>query len=81
MYRALAPRDLSGSNHGPILDDDLREHNSIPIPKPKQPANASVQLQALYHHCGEAASEKCLAAATFVRRLAQTYSDGANAFR
>jgi hypothetical protein len=28
--------------------------------------NAQVQLQAHYHHCGEAASEKCLSAATFV---------------
>src|SRR5205085_10287546 len=31
------------------------------------PPQALVQLQALYHHCGEAASEKCLSAATFVR--------------
>jgi len=30
-------------------------------------SNAQVQLQAHYHHCGEAASEKCLSAATFVR--------------
>src|SRR5206468_9065988 len=30
-------------------------------------ANAQVQLQAQYHHRGEAASEKCLPAATFVR--------------
>jgi hypothetical protein len=30
-------------------------------------ANALVQLQAQYNHCGEAASEKCLSAATFVR--------------
>ena len=29
-------------------------------------SNAQVQLQAHYHHCGEAASEKCLSAATFV---------------
>ena len=29
-------------------------------------ANALVQLHAHYHHCGEAASEKCLSAATFV---------------
>src|SRR5713101_4657081 len=29
--------------------------------------NVLVQLQAQYHHCGEAASEKCLSAATFVR--------------
>jgi hypothetical protein len=28
--------------------------------------NALVQLQAHYHDCGEAASEKCLLAATFV---------------
>ena len=31
--------------------------------------NALVQLQARYYHCGEAASEKCLPAATFVRPL------------
>ena len=29
--------------------------------------NALVQLQALYNHRGEASSEKCLSAATFVR--------------
>jgi hypothetical protein len=28
--------------------------------------NALVHLQAHHHHCGEAASEKCLSAATFV---------------
>src|SRR6266581_8529708 len=33
--------------------------------------NALVQLQAHYHHCGAAASEKCLSAATFVRQTAQ----------
>src|SRR6185436_13957698 len=32
-----------------------------------EPPNALVQLQARYHHCGEAASKKCLSAATFVR--------------
>jgi hypothetical protein len=32
-------------------------------------SNALVQLQARYNHCGEAASEKCLSAATFVRRF------------
>src|SRR5437868_8288573 len=31
-------------------------------------SNALVQLQAHYLHCGEAASEKCLSAATFVRQ-------------
>ena len=31
-------------------------------------SNAQVQLQARYHHRGVAASEKCLSAATFVRR-------------
>jgi hypothetical protein len=36
-------------------------------PATSWPANALVQLQAQYHHCGEAASEKCLSAATFVR--------------
>jgi hypothetical protein len=30
------------------------------------PSNALVQLQAQHNHCGEAASEKCLSAATFV---------------
>jgi hypothetical protein len=30
--------------------------------------SALVQLQAQYNHCGEAASGKCLSAATFVRR-------------
>jgi hypothetical protein len=33
-----------------------------------RPPNALVQLQAHYHDCGEAASEKCLSAAMFVRR-------------
>jgi hypothetical protein len=36
--------------------------------------NALVQLQARYNHCGEAASEKCLSAATFVRPLARRFS-------
>jgi hypothetical protein len=36
--------------------------------------NALVQLQAQYHDCGEAASEKCLSAATFVRRRASIRS-------
>ena len=31
-------------------------------------ANALVQPQAQYNHCDEVASEKCLSAATFVRR-------------
>ena len=35
--------------------------------KPEVPSNALVQLQARYNYCGEAASEKCLSAATFVR--------------
>src|ERR1700724_3808533 len=30
------------------------------------PHNALVQVQARYYHCGEAASTKCLSAATFV---------------
>jgi len=37
---------------------------------PGHPPNALVQLQAHYHHCGEAASENCLSAATFVRSRA-----------
>jgi hypothetical protein len=32
-----------------------------------RPPNALVQLQARYHYCGVAASEKCLSAATYVR--------------
>ena len=37
-------------------------------PRTQKPLpNALVQLQALYHDCGVAASEKCLSAATFVR--------------
>jgi hypothetical protein len=35
-------------------------------------SNALLQLQAQYHHCGVAASEKCLSAATFVRRRIAT---------
>ena len=34
------------------------------------PPNALVQLQARYHHCGEAASEECLSAATLVSQRA-----------
>ncbi len=30
-------------------------------------SNALVQLQARYNHCGDAASEECLSAATFVK--------------
>jgi hypothetical protein len=36
--------------------------------------NALVQLQAHYHHCGVAASEKCLSAATSVRWLRDLFS-------
>ena len=36
------------------------------------PPDAQVQLQACYHRCGEAASEKCLSAATIVRRWPQS---------
>src|SRR5450759_99182 len=46
-----------------------RDH-SIP-PSPRNPSNALVQLQAHYNHCGVAASEKCLSAATFVRGQAR----------
>jgi hypothetical protein len=35
------------------------------------PPNALVQLQARCNHCGEAASEKCSSAATFVRQRAK----------
>jgi len=37
------------------------------------PPNAQVRLQALYTHRGEAASEECLSAATFVRRLGDDF--------
>ena len=40
-----------------------RDWRNIPYTLP----NALVQLQAQYHHCGEAASKECLSAATFVR--------------
>jgi hypothetical protein len=40
---------------------------SVPCRRLVGRPNALVQLQAHYHHCGEAASEKCLSAATFVR--------------
>ena len=36
-------------------------------------SNALVQLQAHYNHRGEAASEKCLSAATFVRQLGRRW--------
>jgi hypothetical protein len=39
-----------------------------PVQPPNVQPNALVQLQAHYHRCGEAASEKCLSAATFVRQ-------------
>jgi hypothetical protein len=39
--------------------------------------NALVQMQARYHHCGEGASEKCLAAATFVRWRGQNSRNAA----
>ncbi len=36
-------------------------------------SNAEAQLQAHYRHCGEAASAKCLSAATFVKQRANRY--------
>jgi hypothetical protein len=45
---------------GGILQRFIDRHTCVDLP------NALVQLQAEYHHCGEAASEKCLSAATFV---------------
>jgi hypothetical protein len=41
-------------------------------------SNALVQLQAQYHHRAQAASEKCLSAATFVRRLTEGNAELAN---
>jgi hypothetical protein len=45
----------------------LRGKNRVIFKRP----NALVQLQARYNHRGEAASEKCLSAATFVRSHAR----------
>jgi hypothetical protein len=69
--------EVTGSllEHG-LLADSRRRSNTRSRAKythiPYAPlfclANALVQLQAHYHRCGEAASEKCLPAATFVRR-------------
>ena len=50
-------RDSAGRER----ESRVRECESVP-------PNAVVQLQAHYHHCGVAASEKCLSAATFVRQ-------------
>src|SRR5690349_11707011 len=41
----------------------------IDSPLPLRLPNAQVQLQAHYNHCGIAASENCLSAATFVRSV------------
>jgi len=46
----------------------LADANSLATSRARLP-NALVQLQARYNHCGAAASEKCLSAATFVRQL------------
>ena len=43
--------------------------------------NALVQLQAQHNHCGEAASENCLSAATIVRRLGNNQERAASATR
>src|SRR5688500_13071947 len=48
------------------MGEGSAERNRLP--------NALVQLQAQYNHCGEAASEKCLSAATFVRLRAHRVS-------
>jgi hypothetical protein len=51
-------------------DDPNRSGHLVSIEEKANPvsrSNALVQLQARYHHCGEAASKKCLSAATFVR--------------
>jgi hypothetical protein len=59
---------------GGCADSDDRQHachNYPPHSHDRDPwmlPNALVQLQARYNHCGEAASEKCLSAATFVRQ-------------
>jgi len=43
--------------------------SSKPLEVSRGLPNGLVQLQARYNHCDEAASEKCLSGATFVRRL------------
>jgi hypothetical protein len=49
---------------GPLLS---RPGTSVFAELSCQRSNGSVQIQAHYHHCGEAGSERCLAVATFVR--------------
>ena len=51
----------------------MAEYSSAPEAMRVRTPNALVQLQAHYHHCGEAASEECLSAATFVRRLGDDF--------
>ena len=60
-------QQLSGSPSSDCASMSEAKSCSIFIGVLCQP-NALVQLQAQYHHRGEAASEKCLSAATFVRR-------------
>ncbi len=50
------------------MEQEMAERSSYSEQIPVRTPNALVQLQAQYNHCGEAASEKCLSAATFVRR-------------
>ena len=51
----------------PVRESTATEDLLNVITSCRRLSNASVQLQALYNHRGEAASEKCLSAATFVR--------------
>ena len=51
----------------PKKNSTIDRHLDLPVEEQHWRPNALVKLQAHYHHCGEAASEKCLSAATFVR--------------
>jgi hypothetical protein len=76
--RQRAPRDSAGAQRprgnrcrGQRRRSRSRQSEiSEPWVDPCCRANALVQQRARYHHCGEAASEKCLSAATFVRHHA-----------
>ena len=63
--------DLPVDGEGEVSAEGFAPRNviamQVPLASPvlNQP-NALVQLQAHNHHCGEAASERCLSAATFV---------------
>ena len=53
--------NVASLENSDLMRRGVRDTEDVVLP------NALVQLQAQYNHCGEAASEKCLSAATFVR--------------